>query len=94
MGPEKEEDGGTVILKTEPVVSEVADIEATEPIVLEERMANEPEAVLPGKVSRRKSLAVGLVVPMPTLPLPCILICSAKEPALFIVLNVKAEVRV
>jgi len=54
------------ILKALPVVNEVAEIEAIEPIVLDDLNSNEPEAALPVSVSTMSKTDVGVVFRIPT----------------------------
>ena len=76
IGPLNEVEAGTLRLNNEPVVNDMPDMEATEPMVFEERMANEPDEVLPILESTRKNLPFGEVVPIPMKPLALTMIAS------------------
>lgn len=71
MLPVKVEAEATIILRALPDVNDVAEIEAMEPTVLDERIANEPDEIEPVNVSLRKKRPFGAVMfPKPNLPLP------------------------
>ena len=67
--PVKEVEAGVNVLNRLPVVREVAEMEATEPMVLAEVNSNEPEEMLPGSVSTTLKTPLGVVVLIPILGL-------------------------
>ena len=65
--PVKEVEAGVNVLNRLPVVNEVAEMEATEPMVFDEVNSKEPEEREPGRVSTILNFPLGVLVPMPTL---------------------------